>query len=235
MSHAYEEGFGLSDYKRIALDIERTGPGAKDVTIAIGMFSAKNGASEGTQKKFCVDLDKMPNETWRELWVRRGFDMNTYDEFWSKNIDMLELFQSGEDWYATEKEMTDAFAQAMAAEQFEPGYKSEILFDTVHYDSCYIQELLSRYGHRALHVALDGTFARAWDVNSYQAGAAGVCASDSRDERRKKIAAMDIKKRPNNHDPSEDAKNIYNTFIQTSKFCKRQIKRRRVPSSDDQE
>ena len=228
MSHANINNVAPLGNKYVSLDIERTGDTEKDVTFAIGIHVQTDDDKCIRSQNFCLYLGKVEGETWEELWKRKEYSQVTFSEFWSKQIPVLEKLQNGECWYSTEKAFTDAFMEYLHAEFLDTNYTVQLLFDTSHYDAVYLTILATRHGYPPIHVAPNGTIVKAWNVGSYESGVAGVLHTHTREERRALCAPIQNLGMPDltPHNPADDAKKIYYTFVNASKQNKKKKRER---------
>lgn len=72
----------------LAFDTESTGDGDNDIPFAAGFSYTLD--YNLYKVMFSMDLGKNEDESWEDLWKRRGFSMKCWNEFWSENQHKLD-------------------------------------------------------------------------------------------------------------------------------------------------
>lgn len=213
----------------LAFDIETTGQnnGAGDCLFGIGF--AYGTVDEGVKErgKFMLDLGKRPGMNWRTLWETSGYEMRCFDDFWSKNLTVLNALQAQdalkEPMFTgprAERQMARRINDLLA-EVEKSTEEFSIVFDTTAFDSVWVDSLLTRYGFPSLLYHRDGKyhFDSTFDSDSYIRGVSGALPHLGRKRKRElKKSVMDgFVKEEGDHDPEVDAANILNEFFHVIK------------------
>ena len=164
--------------KIITFDIETTGQHshAHDVIVAIGACVGElqdNGAFNVLSKhSWARDMRKPADTDWASFWILSGFEPRCYQEFWSKYEDILDGLQR------------DATIQSDAVLARKLNYFLEdqekdgpfcLLFDTLLFDSVWLDNLLRSNGYAGLSRNRDGSGWRsAFELDSFRFGATGA-------------------------------------------------------------
>ena len=202
--------------KIIAFDIETTGQHlfGSDSIFAIGACVARlqeNGTFEILSKHLWTrSLDKPPDVDWETWWTKMTFyEPRCFKEFWSKHLDVLEALQQ----HPTAKKQEQLAKQLsdFLKDQEEDGPFS-LLFDTVLFDSVWLDTLLRRNGFAGLAMNRDFTGWRsAFELDSYRFGATGTPLGNwielsTRCDANPRIALQGADLMP--HNPQDDALGI---------------------------
>lgn len=186
----------------LVLDIETSGPlHTRDEMFAIGLAFGTE-TSIITTAKF---ISLQPSSDWREDWERRGWNMQTYESFWSKYEYVLNDL-------AAAKNCNNAYDIMEKLDEYldfiERRYGDfTVCFDTMNYDSVWLNVLLQKYGFQDLARNRDGSgYRSSLEIDSYFAGKLGVAPNS--DEYRARKNAMNLAKEGDAHDPEVDARNM---------------------------
>jgi hypothetical protein len=77
----------------IAIDIEFTGSGKDDVIFAYGQAdSSMSNSKDCFAKSVCLNLFKPHDTTWKDYWIEKNWDPNTF-LFWNNFLDVLDFLQ----------------------------------------------------------------------------------------------------------------------------------------------
>jgi len=101
----------MDNFIILAIDTERTGDGPCDETFSVGLAYSlyyKDKKHPIVRKRFTVRLplaatydNGKPRDAslleWKDMWLRWKFDMQCFDEFWSKNIGILNELHKNND------------------------------------------------------------------------------------------------------------------------------------------
>ena len=204
----------------ICFDVEATGEfiALNDEVFAIGIVSCD--AKNPTQIKktlICLNLEKPPDMSWEELWKLRSYDQNCFQEFWSKNLHILDSLQDPTKVKLYNRLNFDRKLNK-ALQQHEELYEKTLLVtDTTNYDTVCIGHLLSQEGYRALNYTRAGKHRSGVHLKSYLAGLAGVSdPSDSQTIKEFKetfIKPFILEQVEHDHNPANDAHNILLTYV----------------------
>lgn len=162
----------------IVFDIETTGSNMHSNTcFAIGYCIGELNFGQPPrvikQGKWVLDLGKPQNTTWEGFWKQRGWEQRCYTEFWSKNLPVLDLMTQETTNFANEHAMIKALNDFLHEQQTRGEFS--VGFDTVAFDSAWINFLLQKYGHAEITKNRDGTGYRSvFELDSYRFGALGV-------------------------------------------------------------
>lgn len=190
-------------YIVVALDIESTGAqclphaetGHRDAMFSVGA-AVYDAAAADPQKCLIeqhlinLDLHKPADVGWAAFWEQNGWERRCHDEFWSKNIPILEKTQAPSEagtWpgingvprrvslVSTPAEVADAINELLrSVEERWPAYV--LATDTADYDFRWISNALEARGHRPLAYTRGGTYrwwARDIHKGSYLVGRSG--------------------------------------------------------------
>ncbi len=205
-------------YGYLALDVESTGRDfVNDTCFAIGYA---HGTPETLQRsgKIVLDLglpiDNSDLQTqWSKYWNKCGYDRKCFDEFWGQpdNLMILDTLQRESDC----KESSD-FARKLNAvlQQVEKTYERyALIFDTVAYDSVWLNMILSKDGYEPLLYHRNGEYHvdSSFDIDSYIRGLA--MSFPHNDNKVGVDVLMDgFTAKRGDHDPQIDAENILSKF-----------------------
>lgn len=221
-----ELGQSTLDMKYIALDIETTGQHylGQDRLIAIGAAVGErtaNGLFKVVEaRRWVVDLRRAPSQTWKELWEERGYEQRCYDEFWSKNSATLDWLQAQPGLYATQGQAITAFSEFLG--EMQSGGPYSLLFDTLLFDSVWLDYLLRLCSYAGLSRMRDGTgWVAAYEVDSLRFGGTGVRLGDWSALQTACNAlsgpGVALFSGDGPHDPEFDAQAIFKQFAQVAK------------------
>lgn len=210
-----------------AVDIETTGQfprsdfddGAPhDIIFAIGWAYAPEGDDvRRVTGNACLRIDKARYETWRDVWVSRGYEKRCYDEFWSKNTDILEMLQDDRKikLYESEKGMIIAFQRALK-EADEIFKKVTIVTDTTTFDTVWLSRYLTSHGFYGLgYYQNTGQFRGGCiDSSSYKRGVYRVNPSGKVDRYWEQDPTyLSIYENVHDHHPEHDATEILTDLL----------------------
>ena len=208
----------------IALDIETTGQHylGQDSLIAIGAAVGERGQNGLFRivetHRWVVDLKRAPEQTWKGLWAERGYEQRCYDEFWVKNLVALNLLQAQPDLYATQGAAITAFSEFLGELQDDGPYS--LLFDTLLFDSVWLDYLLRLGSYAGLSRLRDGTgWVAAYEVDSLRFGGTGVQLGNwaALQQACDKLPSPGYSLETGPHDPAFDAQTIFKQFAQVAK------------------
>ena len=190
-------------YIVVALDIETTGmqclphaeTGHRDAMFSVGAAIYDAAASDPQkclieQHLFNLNLQKPADVEWGAFWDQNGWERRCYDEFWSKNVPMLEKTQDKSavgTWkgingvprtvslLSTPDGVADAVNDLLRhVEERWPAYV--LVTDTMDYDFRWLSNALEAHGHAPLGYTRSGAYrwwARDIHKGSYLVGRAG--------------------------------------------------------------
>lgn len=198
------------------------------------LFNLILGISERVEcnaKSICLNLFKPPDKTWKDYWVEKNWNPDTF-LFWSTCIDILDFLQDPTkvDLVDTQEEFVQAINDLLleAEERYQ---KSIILSDTLLVDTPFVSNLLTVHGHRGLHHTRKGTvffltflgeYRYGLEVSSFLTGVLNCTPEDYKSVKNfKKSTEFSTMTTIHNHDPKEDAKNILHLFFRCLSFMKK--------------
>jgi hypothetical protein len=175
----------LPQHVLIAVDIERTGDrfvadattGQRDEILSIGfaLFDAERAAPPFHTVCIGHRLERGADESWRDLWVRRGYSLACYDELWAKYPEALERTQTMPPSTPTASRVTARSRADLAAllnallADFERTFASfRYVVDTTENDRTWLAVLLQEHGFPTLSYRRDGTFR--WGAGDLHSG-----------------------------------------------------------------
>jgi len=231
-----------------AIDIERTGNCSNDLTFAIGYAYSKRDISSDEDiisgqliGDLFLDVEKLKelsNEDkiskLRESWANSGFEMRCFDEFWSKNIDVLISLQDHT------QDMSRSY-EYLGLELNKVMMKAEMMFssltiitDTVAFDTVHVDNILTTSDSKPLNNSRSGQYQSGIEVDSLAMGALGlpddVSWSVYQDEYNKKIKDIIPVYSVHDHQPKNDAKSILLKFLKTQKYIRQKYERKQKRS-----
>lgn len=223
-----------------AIDIERTGPNYfSDVTFAIGYAYGPESPSDDSEITYgqvildlTLDLDFEHLESLskedkisiiREKWSEKSFSLKTYDEFWSKNIDVLIQSQKTPEKFRFEAQMANAFNSIL--EYAESRFSDLIIVsDTIAFDTTHVNNILAVQSHQPLNYSRKGEYRSGVEVDSFAFGALGLPIgtpwSEYINQFNQKIYNTIAIYSDHDHQAKNDAKHILLTFLKTQKYLK---------------
>jgi hypothetical protein len=207
----------------IAIDIEFTGSGKDDVIFAYGQADSNILVrGECNAKSICLNLFKPTEKTWKDYWVEKNWDPDTF-LFWEKFLDVLDFLQDPKSvtLVDTKEEFVEAINDLLL-EAEERYSKSIILSDTLLVDTPFVSKLLTSFGHRGLHNTRKGEYRYGLEVSSFLTGVLNCTPEDYKSVVKfKKSKDFSTMTTVHNHDPKEDAKNILHLFFRCLEFLKK--------------
>ncbi len=220
----------------VAFDVEATGSSTPlDCVFAIGISHIAIDSTvvdsnnpdrvkilnERLRKsRLVLDLKKPVDMQWRDFWNSSGYDMTTFDEFWSKHLNVLDQLQSNEDRCKSE----EGFAALLDStlRDIESLYSSfTLLSDTLTFDIPALSSLLTKYGHLPLCKTRSGGYQGGMEVDSYTSGVLHipiVASHEICDPRLTTIRSYRSFDIPHDHDPQNDAVTILDGFLAVNTY-----------------
>jgi hypothetical protein len=215
------------------VDIECTGNTANDICFAIGWAYGHDDVIAGKGHS-CFQLNPRDTEharthefpTWgddeiKALWERMGWEVFTYEDFWSKNMSTLKLLQDHEigKLYLTEHAMVADLDSALTlAESMYPDGLS-VTSDTTCFDTVKLCNLLEKHGFQNLGYTREGKYrGRATHVGSLSRGAYGLSGLSTEkpwedDPIYLGYFSCVAERIPHDHNPENDAASILQTVF----------------------
>lgn len=199
-----------------AFDVETTGGNlANDLCFAVGWaygFDAssiqKGGASFNMKEDVSLD--------WKTFWTNKGLETRCYDEFWSKNLDVLNRLQDKDQMCLkdTSLELAEAVNDVLTKLETLSEGKLTLVTNTTSFDTVWLSNLLSSIGKPDLGYRRDGSYnGKTVHTGSFRSGVYKVGPNDAsrpwdEDEAYKAIVFPD-----HDHDPKNDAHQILTIFF----------------------
>lgn len=213
----------------VALDIERTGQGPNDVTFAIGVADtvlSKNTTSKINKAAWIIQLRGHGNEEeWRQFWLDNNYDMDCFNEFWSKNIDVLNNLMINAH-YSDEGELSGKLNNYLENIENINHNRRMLVFDTITFDSVHLDNLLKKSGYKGLSFTRSGKYTSSMELDSYTYGVLGLDMLNDTWQQFKKLKSRLLDKRlpslgitSNNHFPDDDAENILVSFLRAVDYA----------------
>jgi len=208
-------------------DIETTGSNQFSnkcfaVGYCIGRINTEKPARVLKKGKWTVDLGKPSDTSWEKFWIKQGWDMRRYNQFWSEHLDILERLAQNNDRLPDEAALARAINYLLG--ELERDHKDFVVgFDTVAFDSVWIATMLQKRGFAGITQNRDGDGYRSvYEVDSYRFGVFGVELENWKQLNR---AVADCITHPSiepienlAHDPEVDAYNIFADFANTHDY-----------------
>lgn len=216
----------------LVIDTERTGDLADDIIDAIGVvhFPVKPPGtykrSDFTSQKFVVNLLKREDETWKELWQRRGFSMHCFEDFIERlhlepTLDALHAHPSAQQIF-TSAELARRFNNYLAYLESEVYSEVKTCVDTADTDRLAVSALLQRNGYPIL--CFDRETGQRYQSNLFVGaivntlhkmtpGSGPKC--DFVGEMLDPLRPFYV---PHDHDPEHDALNIASLYVATQRY-----------------
>ncbi len=237
-----------SKHLYVAFDIETTGASLeKDLCFAVGYCAGYSETDIVEEGKWVIDLHQiiqpkllppLPNGSdglWETGWQVSGFEMRCFTEFWSKHLDILNRL-SDEAQYDAERyifyqlnkllERLETVGIGRPAEEEaglrteKKGLKFSLVFDTVAYDTTWINHRLQKYGYAQLTAKRDGTGYRScYELDSFRLGLAGMRPDAPWEQRKAAVVCSEHRVEGADHDPQVDAHNIFVDFMAALARC----------------
>lgn len=207
----------------IAIDIETTGQHylGKDCLIAIGAAMGKK-CSDGRFEVFrsdrwVVDLEKPTGQTWAQVWSERGYEARCFDEFWSKNLEVLEYLQACREKTNQDTVIT-RFNEFLGQVEKEGPYS--IISDTLFFDTVWLDYHLRSCGFAGLSRKRDGTgWISGYELDSLRFGRTQAALGDwSALEEKCSALPWRFPSNSSPHDPEFDAIDIFQKFAQVEEI-----------------
>lgn len=222
----------------ISIDIERTGKDLKNGdTFAFGIADASVdavGAFQVYSNHVCLNLNKPSDQEWSQKWLEKNYEQRCFDEFWSKNLHILDKLQDPDQVQLVSTEKEFATRINVLLEEAESRYQDTwIVIDCPLFDPVFVSELLMKYGFMPINYTRAGRYRSSWEIDSYCAGKAGCAPEDWRSTEAFKKSALQplyIEKVEHDHHPENDAKSILVTALAARKYQQvHETKRPRSP------
>lgn len=199
----------------VTFDVETTGANVfTNVCFAVGFcvgYLSSDGSSSIVERgKWCVSLGKRDRESWQERWISQNWEPRCYDEFWSKHTDVLDSLAAQPDLLPNESALAAKLNEFLACLEINhPNFTTA--FDTVNFDSVWLNIILQRHEYADLAKNRDGTgYRTGHEIDSIRFGGLGVDlgnwdslyqALDKVPDAREKLSGE--------HDPEVDATNMF--------------------------
>ena len=213
----------------IALDIETTGQKlSSDQCFAIG-WAYSDTNKNITSGNCCLNLSKPEEETWGDFWLKKNYEMKCYNEFWSKNEEMLELLQDSKrvNLVNSEKEMILNLQKAL--EEVESKFDNvKLITDTTSFDTVWLTILLQKYGYPGCAYYRNDQYRSCYELDSYQKGVYLVHPTDKTTPWNNDKTFQSYLTAKHDHHPENDAKHILETWFATLNAQKRKLKEKEI-------
>lgn len=224
----------------------------KDLCFAVGYCAGYSETDIVEEGKWVMDLSRClakalppnldaryrsPSDQWKLTWYAAGCEKRGFDEFWSQRLDILERlsdeaqFRLEEDIFYNVNKLLQRLetvgigrtpeeeADLRAEKQ---GLKFSLVFDTVAYDTTWLNQRLQKYGYAQLTAKRDGSgYRSAYELDSFRYGLARV-RPDAHPEVRKLATAKYISKHRiegQDYDLQVNAHNIFVDFMACLAAC----------------
>ena len=238
-----------SKHLYLALDIETTGASLeKDLCFAVGYCAGYSETDIAEEGKWIVDLQSIlqqhsrsplnhpeNDEQWGYGWKQLGYEKRCFDEFWSKHLDILRRL-SNQAQYDAERyifyqlnkllERLETVGIGRPAEEEnglraeKKGLKFSLVFDTVAYDTTWLNHRLQKYGYAQLTAKRDGSGYRScYELDSFRLGLARLRPDASWEQRKAAKVQSNHRIEGQDHDPQVDAHNIFVDFMAALAHC----------------
>lgn len=238
----------IGDETLAALDIECTGAKGQGICFAIGIAVGRYDELEACQpggvapsERIALVMQLMGREErdrlsetysdeasiWRAVWADRGWEMRCFDEFWVKNLPMLnQLNDSAE--YLDQASLATAFNDALTTIERKHRVKHGAnnrssgvgyVVNTIHFDPVFLNSMLGDARQQMMRYWRDGQYGiDTWELRTYIRGLLRVPPhklSYKLHEKpaRDKIIALADKFVEHDHHPANDALHILLCFV----------------------
>ncbi len=221
----------------ISIDIETTGADMRrDQLFAIAIAYADSSAKNKSQIrswKAILNLGKPKDCSWEDFWKVQGFEQRCYDEFWSKNEDMLNSLQRQATIHTDMRDLIAAFNEKLKEieEEFD---ETVIVIDCICFDPVWVSAQLMLNGFKALNYSRAGKYRSSYDVDSMIESALHVDSTYDwkmiSELKQKFIDGLlpELGQHANTHDPEEDATNILVNFFRIREYNSQQLEREQI-------
>lgn len=234
----------LKRFILISKDIENTGHTIDDIIFAIGIAYGYPGCEKIFKVQLIIFLREPGTlEEWRQFWIDSGFEMRCFNEFWSKNIDVLNTLMEKANIFPQEErsrlagtfspsrgfklETAElAFQYNKALQEIEEkAHQSVLVFDTVTFDSAWLNYLLISHGYPSLSFTRALKYRWAYEIDSFIAGLlwfnfiTGNWGAFDRLKKKVMLMLPHLGETKNSHSPDEDAENIVATCLRALAYC----------------
>lgn len=174
----------------------------------------------GDSGQIALDLRKPRASTWESWWKKNGWDTRCFDEFWSKHLPKLDAMQDPQaiSVYVSRDSMMAQIVTLLKS--LEAKYDTIVpLFDTVSYDSVWMDLYLGQCGFQPLMYRYDGGMSWPRDVTGFFNGVCKFTPNTPEQIRSVKKGELESKipgwKHEDAHFPQSDAIGILGLFIQS--------------------
>jgi len=214
----------------IAIDIEKTGCRDEndDPMFAVGIATAPIDATSIDQVfsfSVALNLQKPESMNWSDFWKEKGYEERCWDEFWSKNENILDLLQDPiRILQYDSRELVALWINntLMVCERMYE--KTIVVTDTTLFDTVCVGSELKRYNFIPLNFTRKGEYRSGVEVDSYIAGLFKI--SDPCDWKlmgdvnQKYIDPLLLGKVEHDHHPENDAKSILLKYLAAISYAK---------------
>lgn len=228
---------------KFVFDIETTGKCFGDHLIAVGwIYNLKDGT---TVKGYIVHNPLTDEEKrllkeglldWLDLWMRKGWEMRCFHEFWHNTgprardllptlkhllgFDSVEAVQGGSSSSSshavvdTEFEFIARFNRVLKEAEEHWGGKLQIVNNTTAYDTCWMHHLLLKHRFQPLDATRFGKHTWSYDSDSALIGAMGITPHTTQWSKFDAFLTTIINRLPgdnvqHDHNPENDAHHIF--------------------------
>lgn len=226
----------------VGIDIETTGVYQGNDLIILGSIVAIDPVTmrivtreifEPNENMFGRRIPKPSDgETYEDVWVKCGFEKRCYQDFWSKNLELLEKIQRDYDNIVSDDDASLASRVNSILQKIEEASSESltIVSDTMAYDTVFVSGLLITHGYKPLYYSRGGRYRWIYHTSSYFLGIwggniAGMDRDDWRDYDdwlKNVVGVMDGCPTDHDHNPENDAITIAWGFIKVCNYAKRQ-------------
>lgn len=214
----------------ICFDVESTGEfigDGGDEVFAIGIVSCNiENPTQVEKTLLCLDLQRPHDVSWDKIWAIRSYDQRCFDEFWSKNLHILDALQDKTNIKLCSSQKKFAKKINKALQHHEELYEKTLLVsDTTNYDTVCVGHLLSlKRWFRALNYTRAGQHRSGVHLKSYISGLAGIYdPSDGqtiKEFKEKFIEPLIVTKIDHDHNPVNDAHHILLTYMAALEYAR---------------
>jgi hypothetical protein len=209
----------------IAFDIKTTGADLiRDEIISVGMAWSTPGGPI-TKWRITQDLHKPAERSWAGHWRCKGWEQRCYDQFWSKNLELLDELHQDPTLVDGEREIL-YFLDAKLAQIEAECAKTLCVFDTIMYDPVWLCAKMSLSGFKPLSYTRDGRWRSSYVTGPMAEAALHLDANQEWEifsrERQERIFSLLPEYGPtaNTHHPEEDAEHILASYFRIREFSR---------------
>jgi hypothetical protein len=228
----------------VAIDIKSTGVYANDDIVGIGGCAITPGGKVVYKFRLGMILRKKSEirrmnrrrMDWRNLWIKRGYDLSCFDRFWAHRIDKLNTLQDKSyiDLVKTREEL--AYEINYILSDLEQQCRELIIVtNTTAFDTVQVGRLLADLGLQPLHYSRDGRYRWCYHSTSYLVGLWGG-AIDKMKEKHWRAFEDWVKRRIDSikpyppiysrFDPENDALKIALQWRNANRYAEKKMKKR---------